>query len=96
MLEEAFKRGGQSALQLEAREIVERSPMRENNPFLGIVVRPQSHRISSLVLHTCAATYRDFLLPSGLLDELVSVELRVNQFLPLPSAATVFQGTPRL
>jgi len=69
MLEKAFKRGGQSALQLEATEF---PVIREIRPFLGDVVRPQSHQISSLSLHIFPATYRDFLLlPSGLFNELV-------------------------
>jgi len=97
MLEEAFKRGGQSALQLEAGELLEGFSSRKNNPFLYHIVCPQSHRISSLHLHICAATYNNFLLlPSGLFDELVCVELRVGQGLYITSTATVFQNTPQL
>ena len=99
MLEEAFKCSGQSALQLEAEESFEGSSMRENNPLLSLVVCPQSHRISSLHLHIRLTTYEDFLLlPSGLFDELVCVEVRVHEpwAMRVTTTATVFQSTPHL
>ena len=97
MLIEAFRRGGQSALQLEARGFPEQFIGRE---FFSIVVCPQSHRISSLILRICAATYRAFLLlPSGLFDKLLGVEPQVCQHwrgMCSTSTATVFQNAPRL
>ena len=72
MLEEAFQRGGQSALQLDDREFFDGSSLEEDKPFLRVIVCPQSHRISSLLLHIYTDTYKDFLLlPPGLFGELV-------------------------
>jgi len=47
-----------------------------DEPFLSVVLCPQSHRISSLFLYLKVDTYKDvFLLPPGLFDELVWVEI---------------------
>ena len=96
LLKEAFKRSGQSAIQLEARE----SENKVYKPFFRDVIHPQSRRITSLLLVVATATFKDFLLlPPGLFNELECVKLQILQDYGSISSippATVFQGAPRL
>ena len=97
LLLEAFKRGGQSTLQLEAKE----SREIHYQTFFREVVPPQSHRITLLLLDVTRATFQDFLLlPSGVFDELECIKLHIRsayEYSFVPQApATVFQGAPQL
>ena len=95
LLKEAFRRSGQSTLQLEARE----SGAKLYKPFLREVIRPELRRITSLFLDIAETTFSNFLmLPSGLVDELECVKIQLchgHGYLS-PPPATVFQMAPRL
>jgi len=96
LLQEAFKRSGQSTLQLEANESGREKLYKS---FLREVVLPHSHRITSLLLDITRATFEDLLLlPSGLFDELECIKIHISstyEYSSMPQA-TVFQGAPQL
>jgi len=92
MLNEAFRRGGQSRLWLSASED------RDYHGFLRDVVGSQSKRITELTLFVFGGAFLEFLsLPSDSFPALEAVELVPLGFPHIPdSVVSVFQGAARL